>query len=554
MTDAAVRFTVDALVRQNLLAAIFRRPGAQAVLDSPAATANRFRDDAAQAEVVVTQAYDLCTAGVFVVAALVVMTRINPAMTAFVFVPLAAVIVASQRAFGGIVQNRRAGREATGSVAGLLGEVFEAATAVQLAGAEERVIAHFSRLSDARRRAMVRDVLGTRLLDAVVSNAVGVGTGTILLLGAGAMRAGTFTVGDFALFSAYLSLVTWFVQMLGRALAAYRQAGVSFQRLADAIPGQDPRLLVDHRPLRLRGSLPVPPPVVHTAADRLHLLDVRGLTYRHAGSGRGVEGVDLRIPRGVFVVLTGRVGAGKTTLLRTLLGLLPAQTGEIRWNGAVVADPATFFVPPRSAYVPQVPRLFSDTLQDNILLGRIEDGPTETKDEGRRTNHEDPGTADGFVLRPSSSILHDALHAATLDEDMGALERGLDTVVGPRGVKLSGGQVQRTAAARAFIRKPEVLVLDDLSSALDAETERTLWQRLFERPAATCLVVSHRRAALERAGHIVVLKHGRVDAAGPLPHVLDTSAEFRAIWEAAAQPPAPRQRAAPPPARSAADA
>lgn len=490
------------LLRKNLFERILERPGAKAVPYSPGEAISRFRDDVLAVMRFLTWTLDPVGQTVVAAFAIIILLRINPLFTLAVFLPLAAVLSVVNMSNRRIRRYRRLAQEGIGEVTNFLGEVFGAALAVKVAGAEERVVRHFGTLNESRRKATVNDVLFTQIVTSVAFNAGNLGTGVLLLLIGSSMRSGSFTVGDFALFVSYLTWLTTLTGMFGQFLTLYRQATVSLDRMKLLLQGAPEEQLVRHGPVYLRGPFPDVPYLAKTDADRLERLEVCGLTYRYPDSGRGVGDISFEFDRGQLVVLTGRIGAGKTTLLRTLLGLLPAERGEWLWNSERIADPARFLTPPRVAYTAQAPRLFSDTLRDNILLG----------------------------IPEQRADLVGAVRAAVLERDVAEMDHGFDTRIGPRGVRLSGGQIQRTAAARMFVRDAELFVFDDLSSALDVETEGLLWQRLAERGDRTYLVVSHRRPLLQRADKIVVLKSGLVEASGRLQDLLQTSAEMQRLW------------------------
>jgi ABC-type multidrug transport system fused ATPase/permease subunit len=391
---------------------------------------------------------------------------------------LLAVMVAS--ALASSLGRRVAGRSAAASAAARaqfgrsLVSTLDSVRTVKLAASTPSVHAHLRDVDSGRVDAAVREHRVQALLDGVpiVMVQCGVVAAWAMLL------TGGWGLATALLVAGAVNGFDWFGRVAGSVITEAPGTRAWMHTTSSLAGGGD---LMEQPPGvdLVHGTAPAPTP---GARDPLRTLELVGLSAVHDDGTIGVSDVDLTIAHDELVLLLGQVGSGKSSLLAALAGLV-GSTGEVRWNGQPVEDHQSFFRPGRVAHVAQVPRVFSGTFTANVQL-----------------DHADRS------VRP-------ALETARLTSDVEAAG-GPDSLVGHRGVRLSGGQVQRLALARGLACDAELLLADDVSSALDAATEIELWSALRER-GATVVGATSKRAALAQADRVVVLVEGRVADVGP---------------------------------------
>jgi ATP-binding cassette, subfamily B, bacterial len=431
---------------------------------------SRLRDDPFDVLFLLDNWVDLAGSLIYGIIASIVLIRIDPVAGIAGIAPMLIVGLLNSRVGAYARRFRGRSRAASSAVGDFLNSAFEASLTVKVAGAQPAVLRRLRELNDRRAHSQARDGIWNELVWTLNSAMADIFVGVALLVAA----RRSMTTGEITLFAAYLVNLVWLPMRIGGTVVGRRRYEVSAGRLdalvAPCEPGAVDRL-TEHRIMPVLGGRPVVPSSP-PSRQRLERLEVRGLTVK----ARGLVGIDLTISRGDLVVVSGAVGVGKTSLLRAVIGLTEIDEGEVLWNGSPVGDRAAFFVPPQCAYVAQVPRLFADSLVNNLRLG--------------------------YDLSQDDVLA--AVSLAAFDDDASGFPRGLETLVGTRGVRLSGGQAQRAAAARALVHRPELLVLDDLTSALDVETELELWSRLAA-AGMTVLAASNRPAALARADFVLEL-------------------------------------------------
>jgi ATP-binding cassette subfamily B multidrug efflux pump len=407
--------------------------------------------------------------------ALQVMARISTRLTLVSFVMMPFIVLATRAFSGRMFARTRKNQEALGKLSEVLQTNLAGVRVVRSFALEDRERRRFDAANAAYRDASLALARIRGLMFPVVGAASSLGVLAFFWYGASLLMqpaaAGGISRGSFFAFWLAYGRMTWPIIALGFGISIVQRGRAGYTRL---------KQIFDAVPEVTDGPLPEPPRFQGALA-------VRGLSFSH-GERKVLDDVSFEVPAGRSIAVVGRTGSGKSTLAMLLARLLPTPRGAVCLDGADVCDLPLAAVRRTIGYAQQDAFLFSTTVARNIGFCL------------------DDCESDGMVGRIRTA----AREAQVLDEALG-LPEGFDTVVGERGVQLSGGQKQRISLARALIREPPVLVLDDPLSAVDAKTEASILDAIERQgQARTVVLVTHRVAAASRCDSIVVLEQGRV--------------------------------------------
>jgi ATP-binding cassette subfamily B multidrug efflux pump len=409
----------------------------------------------------------------FLTPAIMILGGMDGTLAALMALPLGLILWSMIHYADPIHEASKAAQERLAEMTNSAQEQFAGARVVRAFNAEGPAIARFEAASLAYRDQCVEAARYRGLNWVAMVGAKDLGMVVLIAMGCVQLLRGEISLGEFVVFNLYLGLLFWPMVALGWIVAMYQRAKASMERIEEvfATPSAIRSLAGAHAPDVVSGAI-----------------EIRGLSLTWPDGRSALRDIDLKVPSGTVVGITGPTGSGKSTLLAAIARLVEVPEGAIFVDGVDVTRWDVAHLRRAIGYVAQDAFLFADTLRSNLLLGR-----------------EDASDED----------LREALRTAQFDIEADALQHGLDTILGERGVTLSGGQRQRATIARALLKDPAILLLDDCLSAVDADTEARILRSLREAlRGRTAIIVSHRIAALEIADHVVVLDEGGVAEQG----------------------------------------
>jgi ATP-binding cassette subfamily B multidrug efflux pump len=424
---------------------------------------------------------------VFTLGALAFMLALSPKLTLYTFLPLPIASVLIQY-FGRRIHERFERIQAMFSdISARAQENFSGVRVVRAYAQEDAEIASFE---TANQEYIARSLKLVRLMGMLwptLELMLGFASALVLWLGGREVLLGHLTPGGFAAFLTYMMQLTWPIIALGWVVNIFQRGTASLVRLNEILVEQpEIKDTPEARDLPIRGEI-----------------EFRDLNFGYDGKDV-LHHLNLRIPAGSSLAIVGPTGSGKTTLVDLIPRIYDTEPGMVLIDGRPVREYSLESLRKNIGFVPQETFLFSDRIRENIALG---------------------------VESASDSQIHDAAEAANIAADIESFPEGYRTLVGERGITLSGGQKQRTAIARALIRNPRILILDDALSSVDTHTEDKILNHLRDvMQGRTTIFISHRVSTVRNADRIAVLHGGRIVEIGTHDELLALNGYYTDLY------------------------